>query len=120
MLAELNWSALLGGGSIGVAVTAVVGWLRAARQMSGKIKTSDAQDLWTEAGKMREDYKGQLDRANERSLSLEIRVAKLEDRNNELTAKNLVLKGEVQTCKDQGRGMRARITELETQLRGAT
>lgn len=82
------------------AVAAPIGaYLLAARKMSGRIRTSDASDLWAESRDIREDYKAQLEKANERTSRLEDRVARLERTNAELVGENIVL--------------RARVTELE-------
>lgn len=120
MLAEINWTPILGGGVVGVIVSAVTGYLLAVRRFSGEIDTSEAQQLWNEARAIRDDQRVKLDRSDERSLSLEIRVAKLEDRNNDLTTENLHLRAEVEECKRLGERMRERIAELEAELKGAT
>lgn len=120
MLAEISWTPILGGASLGVVVSAITGYLLAARKMSGQIDTSDAEKLWAEAGSIRENQRQRLERSDERSLSLEIRVAKLEDRNNDLTSENLHLRAEVEECKRLGVRMRDRIVELEAELKGAT
>jgi hypothetical protein len=88
-----------------VAVIAPIGaYLLAARKMSGKVSTSDATQLWKEAGAIRDDYRGQLQLAGARVQNLEGRIGRLEDQNDVLLAENATL--------------RLRITELERNGRG--
>lgn len=120
LLLEINWTPILGGASVGIVVSAVTGYLLAARKMSGKIGTSDADKLWLEAGEIRDDYRRRLIQADERALNLEMRMANVEGRNNELEAKTQQLNNELEACKRVGERMRARIAELEAQPKGAT
>ena len=68
-------------GTIAVVVPVVValiaalgGWMVKARQLSGKIETSEAADLWQESAAMRADCWKQLERAQARIEALEKRL----------------------------------------------
>jgi hypothetical protein len=87
-----------------VAVVAPIGaYLLAARKMSGKVSTSDATQLWKEAGAIRDDYRGQLQLADARVQNLEVRIGRLEDQNDLLANDN--------------RALRIKVSELERELR---
>jgi hypothetical protein len=79
-----------------VAIIAPLGaYLLAARKMSGRVATSDANALWKEAGAIRDDYRGQLKTADDRIQNLEVRIGALEDMNNTLAADNRSLRIEI-------------------------
>ena len=60
---------------LGVALIAALGgWLVKARQLSGKIETSEAADLWAESAAIRADCWRQLELARERIAALEKRL----------------------------------------------
>lgn len=83
-------------------IAALVKWIMAARQLSGKIETSEAADLWRESAAMREDYRNRIALAESRAERLEQRVDKCEDLNNLLGIDN--------------RDLRKRIAQLEQEL----
>ena len=83
-------------------IAALGGWIVKARQLSGKIETSEAADLWQESAAMREDYRARIAHAEARAERLEQRVDKCEDLNNLLSIDN--------------RDLRIRITQLEKEL----
>jgi hypothetical protein len=88
-----------------VAVIAPIGaYLLAARKMSGKVSTSDATQLWKEAGAIRDDYRGQLQLADARVQNLEVRIGRLEDKNDALVAENATLRLRVAELEKNGRG----------------
>lgn len=55
-------------------LAALGGWLVAARRLSGRIATSEAADLWKEAGAIRNDYRARLAMSDERVKDLELRL----------------------------------------------
>jgi hypothetical protein len=59
----------------------LLAYLIAVRKASGRIRATDASDLWTEAGNIRRE-------CAERVRVLEARVAELEGRNMELAIEN--------------------------------
>jgi chromosome segregation ATPase len=79
-------------------VTALGAYLASVRRLSGKIGTSEAEDLWVESASMREDYRGQLDLAQQRVQKLEARVDKLEDLNQLLSLDNRDLRSQLSDC----------------------
>lgn len=91
MLAEVNWTAILGAGSAGVVVTAVTNYILQARKFSGDIGKSDADKLWAEARSIRDDQTAQLQ----------------------------LLRTELEECKRIGDDLRRRISDLEDKLKGA-
>lgn len=55
-------------------IAALGGWLVKARQLSGKIETSEAADLWAESAAIRADCWKQLELARARIEMLERRI----------------------------------------------
>jgi chromosome segregation ATPase len=97
LIAAVNWGVVGAVAGIVGAVVAPIGvYLVAARRMSGKVATSDAAQLWQEAGSIRDDYRAQLLQANERAVSLEIRMAKAETENSECRRENYELRHKVE------------------------
>ena len=90
------------------AVFAPIGtYIVTVRKTSGKIGTSDANELWEESRSIREDYRGQLDRANKRIRELELRIERLESVNNALVTENFKLKRTIVELQDELEEMRA-------------
>ena len=82
--------------AVGALVLApLLGYHTAGRKLSGKIGTSEANDLWTESAKIRDDYRQQMQVANQRVVALEARVAEVERDNNALARENLELRAQV-------------------------
>ena len=93
----------MNGWSIGVPiavalVTAFGAYLASVRRLSGKIGTSEAEDLWAESADIRKDYRAQLLMEQQRTARLEQRVDKLEDLNNLLTLDNRDLRIQLSEC----------------------
>jgi chromosome segregation ATPase len=116
---------------IGSAFIAALGaYFAASRRLSGKIGTSEAAQLWSESQAMRADYRSQIATANERTLSLEHRVANLERDNNALVRENLELgakvreyeqtiaelRGQLETSKEEIAELRACVASLQETL----
>lgn len=97
-----------------IAMVAPLGaYLLAARRMSGKVDTSTATELWSEARAIRSDYREQLGMAADRTRQLEERVAKLEGQNNDLVMENLALKTKVVALETLVEAQRGTIAGLE-------
>ncbi len=72
----------------GALLTALGAWLIKARQLSGKIKTSEAEELWAESRAIRDDYRDRLQQIEQRNRDLEDRIARCEDSNHLLSTGN--------------------------------
>ena len=70
---------------IGILVAPLVTYIIATRRLSGKIRTSEAADLWAESAAMRHDYQTENERLRGRVTDLEGRAAIIEAINNDLT-----------------------------------
>lgn len=121
--------------SLGAAlVGALVAYLGTVRKLSGKVKTSDAAQLWEESRGMREEYRSRITELNDVIERCEARIVKLEQRNDELYAENgrlgrMIeqheetiaelrlqvhrLAGENDQLKDENKSLRVRVAELE-------
>lgn len=77
------------------AISALVTYLVAARGLSGKIKNSDAEELWAESRSIREWSTSRVKELNEHVASLENRLNELERKNDELAKENRGLQREV-------------------------
>jgi predicted RNase H-like nuclease (RuvC/YqgF family) len=76
----------------GAFLTALGAWLVKARQLSGKIRTSEADELWAESRAMREEYRDRLHQIEQRNRDLEDRIERCEDANRLLDAGNRELR----------------------------
>lgn len=111
----------------------IIAFLAAARRFSGKIETSDAKELWAEAGAIRTWSMQRIEMQNQRIEQLENRVNLLETNNQDLLVENRSLLGElgklkqtivklrkeIAACKTQLTKSRARIIQLEQETPGA-
>ena len=70
-------------------------YLVAVRQLSGKIKTSDASELWEESRSIREWSTARNKELNEHIKELEARLDALEKTNRELMEENRQLKAQL-------------------------
>lgn len=70
----------------------VVAYLIAAKQLSGRIKNSDATELWAESRSIREWSSGRIKELTEHIERLEIRLDELEITNRAMAAENAHLK----------------------------
>lgn len=75
-----QWLAGIIIGAIGGGVT----YIAAIRRASGRVETTEASELWSEARTMREDYRKQLETALELIERLRTRISELESDNYEL------------------------------------
>lgn len=111
IIAAVNWSVL--GPLIGAFLGPIFAYLVAARRFSGKISTSDASSLWEESGKLRAEYKEEMNELRAITFRLRERVEDLEDKNDTLALENGELRAEVSRLKHENRELKARIEELE-------
>lgn len=106
--------------ALGVVLAAVVGglvtYLVAARQLSGRVATTDAAELWKESGAIRDDYRDQIAQAAGRVTALEGRVAGLEARNNELQQRNIELQRQTLSYEATIAAQAARIDKLVSEV----
>lgn len=125
VIAQVNWTVVIP--AMLAVVAPVLAYLAAARKFSGQIETTDADQLWAEAGAIRNDYKNRLLQADERILSLEARTAKLEGVNAGLAHENAELRRKVETLESivehQRKTIMAHertIIDLTEQINGGT
>jgi predicted RNase H-like nuclease (RuvC/YqgF family) len=95
--------------AIAMLVAAIGTYIAMARKLSGKIATSEAEQLWKESAAIREDYRSRIQHSDAKIVALESRVCALEKANVDLLQRNsvLVLKNE---------RLEARIEELRNSL----
>lgn len=91
-------------------VAPLVSYLVAVRQLSGRIKNSDASELWEESRAIREWSTSRIQALDEHIIRLETRVEELETSNRALVEENLHYAGLLEI----ERGMTARL-RLEAQ-----
>lgn len=110
---------------VAAAAGALSAYLAAAKRLSGKIATSEADSLWRESASIREDYRDRLTRADDRQARLEERVAKLEARNTELAAENVRLLREalehqatIAGLRDERDELKGHVEDLQTTIKG--
>lgn len=108
-------------GALVVAIAAIIispllGWLTAARRLSGKIGTSDATELWAESASMRDDYRRQIEALTARVEKLERMNTDLANANGEQAARIGELERENAALKRDNAAMKIRIADLEHQL----
>jgi peptidoglycan hydrolase CwlO-like protein len=103
-----------------ILVAPLIGYLTATRRLSGKIGTSDAQELWSESRSIRDDYRTQITRANARTEQLEARVDALERLNAELSSKNAGLNRQVNFYESHVKELQARIDAQEAEIERLT
>lgn len=97
----------LGGISV-AAITALATYLVAARNLSGKIKNTDAQELWAESRSIREW-------SMERVKELDDHIRRLEDRLSEVEKRNTTLAEENRHLQEQLYRERNMVLALQTQ-----
>lgn len=105
-------------------ITAAVGslgaYLVAARRFGGKINTSEAASLWTEAGNLRKEYKKEIDQLRSALEAVTLRLADMEKRNGDLYLENGNLRRMVEEhektitdLREDNQRLRRRVDELE-------
>ncbi len=80
-------------------LSAAVTYLIAARNLSGKIKNSEASELWAESRSIREWSTARVKELNDHIDELESRIDKLEEDNRKLQREKEELKAEIARCK---------------------
>jgi hypothetical protein len=76
-------------------LVSLVAWIAVIRKSGGRIQTSEASDLWKAQEEMRGDLTLQLVQERERSVNLEIRMAKAETASHTLLRENWELQRKV-------------------------
>lgn len=100
-------------GILGAVVAPVLGYLAAARKLSGRIATSEAASLWAESSAIRADYREQLMNANARIATIEVRLKEMEEHNGSLNSQNERLLHTVEVLETTIVTLRDRIAFLE-------
>lgn len=100
---------------IGGPVLAVV-----AYYLTGSIRTSTADRLWAEAGRIRDDLTARCERLEQRTAALELivasrdqRIANLESDLGRLREENARQAKQIEKLEFENTGLRQRIAELE-------
>lgn len=88
LVATIDDTAALIVGLLGVILGPLVAYVVASRKLSGKIATSEAADLWAESSRLREDYRKQLARSEQRVTQLQARVDEQDERIEALETEN--------------------------------
>jgi chromosome segregation ATPase len=101
---------------LGILIGPVLAYLLSARRLSGKITTSDATSLWAESGKLRLEYKTEMEDLRLIVTRLRERVSELEDKNEVLHLENGELRLEITRLRSENRMLKLRIEELEKEL----
>lgn len=111
-------------GLIGVALTAAVRYLIATRSRSGRVDTTEAATLWSEAKAMRDEYRNESEMLRkEREQYRQEAVVLKEERKAEVSA----LRGEIATlgqesktdreqCRKDITALKRRITKLNAEI----
>lgn len=97
---------------VGAVVAALGTYIAAAKRLSGKINTSEAESLWAESSSIREDYRNRIAHAEERQAALEKRVADLEKANTDLRNENLTLRERNLECERHSAQLEERCEHL--------
>jgi predicted RNase H-like nuclease (RuvC/YqgF family) len=98
---------------LGILASALGAYLVAARRFGGKIRTSEAAQLWEEARELRREYKADIAR-------LEDRLKELAEQNRQLYLENSELKRMIEehektiaALRDENAALRKRVEGLE-------
>jgi hypothetical protein len=96
---------------LGPALTYIIG----VRRLSGRIGTSEAEQLWAESASIREYLNERIDFLEAKNRLLEERIALLEDKNRALHEENGALRQVIQSHEATINDQRRRIASLETE-----
>lgn len=94
----------------------LLAFLATSKKMSGKIGTSDADKLWDEAERQREDYRQRIERSDKRVAALEMRVDSLEGLNRNLRQENFDHESTIQKLNDRVESLEKENTKLKEQI----
>lgn len=97
----------------GALVSGIIGVVVASRRMSGKIKTSSADELWEESRSIRNDYRDRLNSSYERQAAVEGRMANIEAKHAECVEENSKLRNEVTRLEEIIDDLRGTIERME-------
>lgn len=104
-------------GAISTILGSIFAYILAVRKMSGRVSTTDAEQLWREAGDIRQDYKSRLIDESLRTRDLEKRVAILEGQNHDLMKQNFDCTNQIQDLKETVRRQEVIIETQEKTLK---
>ncbi len=91
-------------------------YLVAAKKMSGAVKTSDAEQLWTESRSIREWSADRISELTKVIGALEVRVKNVEDRNTTLVDENEALEQTIEKLRTELVACRSAIENLTKEL----
>lgn len=97
-------------------VTGLVTYLVAARGLSGKIKNTDAQELWAESRSIREWSMSRVKELDEHINRLEARLVEVEKRNTSLAEENRRLQEDLYRERNLVLALQTQNATLENQL----
>lgn len=97
-------------------IAALGAYLAAARKMSGAVKSSDAEQLWTESRSIREWSADRIAQLTGIIGSLETRVKAVEERNESLQDENKLHVDTIADLRDELRNCRTACEMLAVQL----
>jgi predicted RNase H-like nuclease (RuvC/YqgF family) len=80
----------------------LVTYLVAAKRLSGKIGSSEAEQLWEESSSIRREYAARIEQLTKTVRDCQRRMAKLERRNDALEKENADLKRAISNLKVEG------------------
>lgn len=99
------------------AIVAAIGtYLVSARTLSGKIKNSDAEELWAESRSIREWSTSRVKELNEHVEQLEQRLAAIELANSELAKENRAQSRTIYDLRNEIHGLQTQIISLTKEL----
>lgn len=105
---------------VGIVLAALVGalstYLVSARTLSGKIKNSDAEELWAESRSIREWSTSRVKDLNEHVEELERRLATIEQANSELAKENRAQSRTIYDCRNEIHGLQTANIGLTKEL----
>jgi chromosome segregation ATPase len=102
---------------IAAAVASLGSYLVAARRLSGRVGSSEAESLWAESRSIREWSTARISELNQLVGALEGRVGFVESQNNELAKENSSLVQQIRDLSDTITELRAEIVALTVELK---
>jgi predicted RNase H-like nuclease (RuvC/YqgF family) len=95
----------------------VVTYLVAVRRLSGKVKTTEAEDLWREAGALRKEYLDAAEDLRSQLRDCRERIAVIEMDNERLHTENHRLQKRVEELTRENERLRLEIAQLRGEVR---
>lgn len=100
-------------------ISPLASYLIAARKLSGRIKDSDATELWAESRSIREWSMERVKELDRHIDQLEARIVEVEKRNTQLADENRGLQREIYDLRTTIHDMQSQNAALQDQLRQA-